>query len=335
MLLPLLPLLGYACGQVESNPPEQVAEQAKAPQPLQPLCWRFQSLTAAIGAAAIDCRGTIGPDSFEVDKNGVLVPTFTSCIPGATKPKGAADSKDAAQAAADWSLLNSLLSFQQAPDLPGVRECVAGRWSRWRKLFDRANIATCPTWEKTEVIGTPTQQTVTQLNRMQPKLPVAPDSCHKYEQPAERRKCTLDAIRNEIKSDPNLLEEQSLANIIIPPKTSATYTVTVAPDVRCADPAVCAAQCAAAFPGFVLAAAGNRVDGDATYWLSDAPPGSFPGIQHEMAQYYGPPGEQFGHVNRTGELCWRWDEFDELVYLTTLYRVVLSPTISVSHCGTF
>ncbi|MGC4086611.1 MAG: hypothetical protein QM756_01700 [Polyangiaceae bacterium] len=355
--------------------PQPAAVKVAAPQP---MCWRYQSLTAAIAAATIDCQGTIGPNSFKLD-NGILVPTFGSCIPGATKVKSAAVTPapqpgtatppatapvaapalkasaapppvsvttpvpplqaaadgDVKLAEANWTLLNHLLAFQQLKDMPDIQECLGGRWARWSELFKRTNIATCPTWQKTEIIGDLSPDSIAQLDKMRPKLPNAPATCAEYKSPEERRTCTFDALRQQVKSDPRLAAEQKLANILVPPKTSATYTVSVAPGVECKDAAICAAQCASAFPGFVLAASGSRVDGDATYWLSEAPRGTFPGIQHEMAQFYGPPGELYGHPNRSGELCWRWDEYDELVFLTTLYEVVLAPGVSLSHCGTF
>ncbi|MFZ5891010.1 MAG: hypothetical protein ACOY0T_08165 [Myxococcota bacterium] len=352
------------------------------------MCWRYEPLTAAIAAATIDCQGTIGPNSFKVDDKGELVPTFTSCIPGATQSKAAnaaiapapvaasaaaptpaagavakaaptpagsvppatsaaqagpapAASTDAAQAAADYALLTQLLAFQRLPDLPGIHECVGGRWTRWAKLFERTGITTCPTWQKTEVIGNPKMSdtdpkqnlTALQLAQMQPRLPVAPKDCNRYPSKEERRKCVLTSVHEQLEKDPALREDQKLADIIVPPKTSATYTVSVDPSVKCTDAAVCAAQCAAGFPGFVLAASNNRVDGDATYWLNPDPPFTFAGYQHPMAQYHGPPGDVYGHVNRAGEQCWRWDDFDGL-YVEVLIDASL-PGLPISHCGNF
>jgi len=361
----------------------------------QPLCWRYEPLTAAIASVTIDCQGTIGPGSFTVDSKGYLTPTFKSCIPGATKAKSAtapapavapvtaspapaapvaagaaapgaaaapavaiakaapapaaqavvpAASTDAAQAEADYALLTQLLSFQQIPDLPGVSECVGGRWTDWSELFKQTKIKTCPTWVKTEVIGAPvlvpdsqTQAkknlTAQQSARMEPRLPVAPGACNELKTPAERRKCTLDAVHDQLQKDPQLYRNQKLAQMVVPPKTSATYTVAIDANEPCDDPAVCAAQCAAAFPGFVLAASGNRVDGDATYWLSADPPHTYDGYTHPMAQFQGPPGDVYGHFNRIGEKCWRWDDFDGL-YVETL-RDAQIPGVPLSHCGGF
>jgi hypothetical protein len=354
------------------------------------MCWRYQSLTAAIASATIECQGTIGPGSFKVDGDGNLTPTFTSCIPGATKAKAAnaqlqpstaapapaapapaalapAPASPAAAAKAppagnviaqvppppqqnadevlakeNYELLISLLAFQKAPDLPNIHECLGKRWTRWTELFKRTNIASCPTWEKTEVIGAPqfrqvgpndppVNVTALQTGKMQPRLPVAPEACSRYNTPEERRDCVRNSIREQFQKQPELRTEQTYVEYVLPPKTSATYTVTVPPNVQCDDAGVCAAQCASAFPGFVLAASGNRVDGDATYWLNPDPPFTYRGYQHPMAQWNGPPGDVYGHINRVGEQCWRWDPFDGY-WVMTLIDAHLP---GLSHCGDF
>lgn len=311
-----------SCGRVESDPVS--AEEGAAPashELLQPHCWRYRNVTAAIGAAVIDCQGTIGPDSFEV-KDGALVPKFSSCRANAANAK--------VDPAVAYSTLQTLLAVQQTKEDPRIQECFAGQWNRWHELFQRTNITQCPSWTKTEVIGGATSSTLRQLAKMYARAPKAPAECEQLTERAARKACISRSIQEQLAKDPALSHEQSLRDIIPPPKTSQTYTVTSA-DPSCEDPGACAAQCAAAFPGFVLAAGGNRVDGDATYWLSADPPGTYIGYTHPMCQYNGPPGDLYGHINRVGEMCTRWDDFDGCY--VTLLRDAHIP--GLSHCGDF
>jgi len=318
-----------SCGRVEEASSVQDGAEASSNAVLkQPPCWRYQTVTAAIAALVIDCQGTIGPDSFKV-VDDLLVPTFATCRDSTTQEGGSAPVR--VDGKATFDALTTLLTVQKTPEDPNIRQCFAGRWNRWLELFPRAGLTSCPTWTKTEVIGDPSPRTLKQLAKLYPKVPVAPQACHALPDAAQRKACVSKSIQQQLQ-DPVVAHERQLVDLVPPPKTSQTYTVSSS-DPQCDDPAVCAAQCAAAFPGFILAASGNRVDGDATYWLSSAPPFTFTGYTHPMCQYMGPPGAVYGHYNRIGETCWRCDEFDGL-YVEVLVDARI-PGVPLSHCGGF
>ncbi len=328
----LLSLAGAAtialasCGRVEDEasdaadaPPGVAAEELQ-----QPHCWRYRNVTAAIGAAVIDCQGTIGPSSFEI-KDGLLVPKFDSCrapVEGAP-----------AEPSRAFQALKTLLTVQQTEgEDPRVKECFAGQWNRWHELFQRTGITQCPSWKKTEIIGQPTSGTLRQLSKMYPRAPKVSSECNELASRAERDACIAHRVEEQFEKDPTLRHEQTLVDIVPPPKTSQTYTVSSS-DAACDDPGACAAQCAAAFPGFVRAASGTRVDGDATYWLSDEDYGTYMGYQHQMAQYQGPPGDTYGHINRIDEECWRWSPLPKPNGSYFVMRLVDSGLPGLSHCG--
>lgn len=382
MALSFVTLFG-ASGCHSQKPPD-TSQVGPSTNP-QPVCWRYQSLTAAIASATIECQGTIGPSSYTVDAKGRLVPSFTGCVPGATKGKSAAAAMTAPVAPAatapaattvagpgkagvpigsaaaqvppkvpptpeelakkTYAHLMTLLSLQDVAELTNIHDCLGGRWQTWKEVFARTNITTCPTWEKTEVIGAPTlvidpatQQvrnlTAIQTGKMQPRLPrVDEQACPAGGSVEARRQCIINSVQMELQRDEKLAAEQKYAEYVLPPKTSAMYTVTMPPGVQCEDAAVCAAQCASAFPGFVLAASQNRVDGDATYWLSDEEYGTYFGYQHPMAQWNGPPGDTYGHINRIDEECWRWSPLPKPNGSFFVMRLIDSLLPGLSHCG--
>lgn len=77
------------------------------------------------------------------------------------------------------------------------------------------------------------------------------------------------------------------------------------PPATCGSAADCAVACAAGFDGFVISSDGvDTVTADPNYWETDTVY-SYPdnpyeqnGYYHAMADWGGPPGDQFGHFQR-------------------------------------
>src|SRR5262245_47211214 len=128
-----------SCGRLEDSGAEEVAAEQTTTSALElQHCRRYDNVTAAIGAAVIDCQGTIGPDSFTV-VDGLLVPKFSSCRESSGKFAVNPDavSGKATDAQTTFETLRTLLSIQSTPGDPNIKECFAGRWNRWSELFPR------------------------------------------------------------------------------------------------------------------------------------------------------------------------------------------------------
>ena len=290
--------------------------------PQTDICADYGGFTALLAEATIACTGTIGPESFEV-QNGLLRNRFTTCTSAPEKEKLEKVTK-----------LLRLQTFRKA--LPRFQECLTERYTRWSDLFQRTNLKTCPVWTDATVIGEGDKATSTQLSKMQPNLPYVPAS--------ER-----DPV---VKPTP----EQLLVGIQAPAKSSILYKIAYPqPEPACDDPAVCAAQCAAFLPGFVVSAAGNQLLADPATWYRDrftqtcATPGSddpwCPPYIHAMATTRTsagstvPPGDLYGHPNRgdMGERCVRWLPPTETApganYVTDLVLECVAPGDCLSRCG--
>jgi hypothetical protein len=178
----------------------------------------------------------------------------------------------------------------------------------------------------------PAKATATQLGKMQPKfqyvpaLPkgVAPGTPFfvKGADPKGRSSSELLGPTGAERPSP----DERYADIHVPAKTVVLYDISFAtPEPNCADPAVCAAQCAAFLPGFVVAAAGNQLAGDPIQWYRNrvwnqgctepvhddawCPPL----YVHQMSVNSTtggtvPPGDQYGDPERGkyGEHCLKW-----------------------------
>lgn len=298
------------------------------PEPSVATCSRFDTITAALASRTLECRGTIGPTLFEV-KAGRLTRTFAECT---------------TQDARALKEIDALLAMQEAkhPKLRELRACVTERWTAWTELFAKTELTTCPSWQRTEVIGKPSRESLAQLDRMQPRFPDGAEALKACTQvrPEERAQCVSRELQAALSRDPNLAREQRFAEILVAPQTSATYSVAyepACPTCKCTDIAVCAAQCSAGLPGFVLAASGTRVVADPTYWLYDDPPMTYgPPYVHPMSRYLGPPGAIYGHVKRVGENCTLWDPLGRLHFKTLLQQEDMTGatgTTSLSRCG--
>jgi hypothetical protein len=256
-------------------------------------CADYGGLTALLAEATVRCTGTIGPESFAIGPNGLLQSKFTACTNAPEKENLEQVTK-----------LLQLQAFHSA--LPRFQECLTDRYSRWSELFKRTNLKTCPVWTEPTVIGAGDRASIAQLSRMQPKLQYVPAS--------------------EKDPRPKPTPDERFVGIEVPSKSSILYKISYPlPEPACVDPAVCAAQCAAFLPGFVLSAAGTQLLADPASWYrsdngfapcSDAntldpwcPP-----FVHAMSvtrtsySSYVPPGDLYGHPNRAhfGEHCFRW-----------------------------
>ncbi len=120
-------------------------------------CSAYDEFTAALATYAVDCLGTIGPDSFILDAAGFLRRNFDRC------PLGD-DTK--------LQSVNDLLGLQYRKNiLPIGKQCIQGRWSMWKRSFDQSGIKVCPTWKKISEINTPNSDTISKLSTLLPRLP--------------------------------------------------------------------------------------------------------------------------------------------------------------------
>jgi hypothetical protein len=238
-------------------------------------CNSFNTYAATIATLTVDCLGRIDQDSFVLDAAGFLRRNFQDCP-------------------LDFSKLQSIddfLGLQYPRDLPGRtvdplpfgKDCIAGRWARWRESFGSSGVSVCPNWQKRAEINTPTDALYDQIAKLIPPLPFQ-----------ERR-------------DRVGVPEQI--------KVNALYFVSFPPGVpgqQCGTPGACAALCAGGFPGFVIQQEGSSVLTDPPAWQLDyvftgSNPFMRPGYYHPMSLYGVPPGEIFGHINRVPENCSYYD----------------------------
>ncbi len=231
--------------------------------------------------------------------------------------------------------LLALQSFHAA--LPRFQECLVDRYTRWSELFKRTQLATCPKWVEQTVVGDLppdlARRAAVQLGKMQPKLPYV--RAYQGDVSKQSPRQPYRTYGPEVVRDPNKptplppdlkpSPDQRFVDILVPSKTSIVYQISYPqPEPNCADAAVCAAQCAAFLPGFVLSAAGSLVVADPASWYRDNVFGAScdgptddpwcpPGFVHQMAVTNTgtntvPPGDIYGNPNRSlfGEHCLRW-----------------------------
>jgi hypothetical protein len=240
-------------------------------------CATFDAYAASIATYTVDCLGRIDQYSYVVDGEGFLRRNFDECP-------------------LDASVLQSIddfLGLQYPRELPAVlgnplaysKECIAGRWMEWREQFDATGIGECPEWTKLSEINTPTPEAYDEIAKLLPPLPYA--------------------------------ESGARPTVLAQLKVNAVYAVSFPAGVpsACDAPGSCAAECAAGFPGFVIAQDGDIVITDPPTWqkdtmYADVNPYTRPGYYHPMSLYGALPGEIFSHVNRsapTQELCSYYD----------------------------
>ncbi len=291
--------------------------------PAQDACANYGGLTALLAEATIRCTGTIGPQSFTINGQGLLQNTFSACTSAPEKENLEKVTK-----------LLGLQSFRSA--LPKFQECLTDRYTRWSELFQRTNLKSCPVWTEPTVIGEGDRASNTQLSKMQPRLPYVPAS----------------------DKDPHVkpTPEDRFVDIQAPSKSSILYKISYPqPEPSCDDPAVCAAQCAAFLPGFVVSAAGNHcwrirhLGSEIAPCCLARPPGTddpwCPPYVHAMAITRTsagstvPPGDLYGHPNRgnMGERCVRWlpptETTPGTTYITDLGLECVAPGDCLSRCG--
>ena len=120
-------------------------------------CTTYNGYTAALAEATVDCTGTIGPNSFDIDVLGLLSRNFSTC----TGPGG------------DESLLriDRLLSLQLREGLSLRTACFAEAWTNWLLTLVGTNLSVCPVWTKLSATGSPTPDNVAQNAATLPPLP--------------------------------------------------------------------------------------------------------------------------------------------------------------------
>ena len=260
-------------------------------------CAGYYGFTALLAEETIKCTGTIGPRSFVIDDQGLLKHNFTSCTSGVESER-----------AANFENVTKIVGLQNVRSaLPRFQECLTDRFTRWRELFARTKLQTCPVWSMAAVFGKADKVRNRQFAKMRPQLDYVP--------------------AGDTRSSKRM-PDQRFVNIKMPDKTSILYDISYPQEEKeCLDPAACAAQCAAFLPGFVVSAGGTQVLADPASWFE---PGSYapntckdpanspdpwcpPDFVHPMSVNNTsggpiPPGDIFGHENRVGpgERCMRW-----------------------------
>jgi len=145
-----------ACGSPDPGEAQESELVGTASDAIE-SCAAFDGYTAALGTRAVDCLGTLGPNSFLVDKNNNLRRNFDKC------PVDQKALRD----------IDDLLGVQiLMKEQPGGQECIAGRWQEWQKRTLASGVTTCPVWTKTGTINAPTPRLVDAYARTLPKLPV-------------------------------------------------------------------------------------------------------------------------------------------------------------------
>lgn len=337
------------------------------PPAAQVDCSYYEPLTAALAARTVECQGTIGPNSFKVE-GGLLQPTFGGCVADVTalqaataapaQPAAAGSASTAVAGAAPaaaqedprWLNVKNVLALQSfGGSLPRFRECLTDRWSRWSEFFAQRQIGTCPHWKRVEVIGQPSKAGSQQLSKLRPRFPYIPSGLKPGEMlrvgpdaPAQRMPAPLDpAVKPSA--------DERFADIQLPVETNVIYDVGFRDGEdasKCLDPAMCAAQCAAGLPGFVLAASGTRVSTDPIYWTApdfynpacpnnSTDPWCPVDYVHPMSRHNFPPGDIYGDPNRAraGEHCTRWNSANNAHYEVDLQLECDSTNICLARCG--
>jgi hypothetical protein len=232
-------------------------------------CTSFDAYESALATDTVDCLGTISPDSFSVNADGILKRNFTSCPLDPTRLRP----------------IDSLLSLQfRTARLPFAKECMAGRYAKFQASFAQSGVTQCPVWKKDRIVNPITADVIDRVIPLLPKLP------------AEDNGQTVGANGAPLP-------------FLAPLKQNALYTVAfpnAPPGQKCGTAAACAALCAAGFPGFVLGTSdATTVLTDPPAWLLDnsypsttSDPFLRPGYYHPMSYYGGAPGTVFADASR-------------------------------------
>jgi hypothetical protein len=228
-------------------------------------CTSFNTYESALATDTVDCLGTIGPDSFTVNADGILQRNFSTCPLDPTRLRP----------------IDSLLSLQlRTGRLPFAKECMAGRYTKFQASFAQSGVTQCPVWKKNRIVNPINSDVIDRVIPLLPKLPAEDNG-------------QFDAAGAP---QPFLapLKQNAIYTVAFPNQTTGQ---------KCDTPAACAALCAGGFPGFVLAADGASVLTDPPAWLLDtsfttADPFLRPGYYHPMSYYGGAPGTVFADASR-------------------------------------
>ncbi|HEX7451164.1 MAG TPA: hypothetical protein VF294_02725, partial [Polyangiaceae bacterium] len=228
-------------------------------------CTSFNAYESALATDTVDCLGTIGPDSFTVNADGILKRNFSTCPLDPTRLRP----------------IDSLLSLQlRTGRLPFAKECMAGRYTKFQASFAQGGVTQCPVWKKNRIVNPINSDVIDRVISLLPKLPAEDNG-------------QFDATGAP---QPFLapLKQNAIYTVAFPNQTTGQ---------KCDTPAACAALCAAGFPGFVLAADGASVLTDPPAWLLDTSftttdPFLRAGYYHPMSYYGGAPGTVFADASR-------------------------------------
>ncbi len=275
-----------ANGNHEVLPAEQgrAAARPQGRAAVTPAANDLGNVMAAVAMLMVKCTGTIGPDSFVLDGDGYLkLPDDFKCT--RDEPSGRRLDGE----------IKAFLSLQYprpesepgVPEsrlvIPNAKENIAGRWGAWKSEFVKTGMtqAECPVWTETRTYRTSTEEQLAELADTGMLASAETDDASPSPMQLAR------PVNREL--------FQSISDFEVSFGGKAVSH-------SCAEggPGGCAAKCAGAFPGFVLATKGSTVTTDPMEWLSgdiyevNFNPYLSPGYYHPMAMY----GEVFAHRAR-------------------------------------
>jgi hypothetical protein len=300
-------------------------------------CKPYDSYMASLATLTANCRKTLDPHAYEIDRDGFLVPRFGECSDG-----------DVGKVRS----IRQLLSLQQRPDrLPHAKACMAGRYATALAEFENGD-APCPKWEFVRTENPITAEVVADVEGKLPRLPSndpLPPGILDGDLPAlETINLYAVAFADEAPAPAEALAASQ--------SVSGTESASKRPSQNATRRAI---ACASTFPGFVV---GERKtpDGregiltDPDSWLdstvytsaSDDPYLRLT-FYHPMSYFGGLPGVIFGDPNRAmpcgvdangtpiciGESCSYFTGIHRRTRLQLDCNDYSNPNTCVSFCG--
>lgn len=250
-------------------------------------CFRYDSYLAALGELTAQCTGTVDPRLYHVGDDGLLAPTFQSCVLDPSRMRK----------------IKQLLSLQlRGERAPFAKECLAERFATAQAELAESGITSCPAWKKSHVINPIGHATISRVER-------ALVEHREQDDEAPRLRATEGITRAELTSleaHAALVDAAPLTVFDLLEENSQYAVAGQTAERGCESPAACAASCAKAFSGFVIGTKGaENVVTDPIAWLTDTVYGSAPEdpylretYYHPMSYYGGVPGVVFGDPNR-------------------------------------
>ncbi len=269
-----LGILSGCVAQVAGDDPKDTAASKLSPEQ---TCTQFNGYTGALAHALLVCDGTIGPKSFYTNDRGHLRRAFDKCsLPFEPDENHREDTR--------LQTIDDILGIQSRNDLAG--ECIPKQWVSWRERFLEAGNSMCPLFDR---------------------------AVEKFENDPsfENVKMNASGLPPLSRREGEGLPDEKAPDVT-PGDEHAFYLVHFdkEPSQPCGSAETCAKECSEGLPGAFVRQDGDYVVMDPLWWLTDylyPDPSTNPFMSYD---YYHPmsfegdlPGDLYGHINRTGELC--------------------------------